>query len=115
MLVMGPPGSGKSTRALELAGRHGLTVFDRDDPVWSDDRHYLRGVRAACRRPDAHAVVVRSGTTATARRWIVSATHPTHTLVMDTPADVCVERVRLRGRPGLAFQHEHDATVVDEP
>ncbi|WP_205849881.1 AAA family ATPase [Nakamurella flava] len=101
VLVLGPPGSGKSTFARSL----GLPVFDLDDERWrGNDFRFRQAVETAALAPAAKCVVIRTGATATARAAARRLCDPTEVVVMDTDEAVCVERVRRRGRAPIDFQ-----------
>jgi adenylate kinase family enzyme len=105
ILVIGPPGSGKSTMARHLAEGAGLALFDRDEPQWrDDDRAFLHAVRIACQRANARVVIVRSGTTPVARARIIRTTRPTRILAMNTSEEECLRRIKERQRGDLAWQ-----------
>ncbi len=96
VLVCGPPGAGKTTHARSLD----LPVFDIDDPQWEgSERLFRAALRELARDPAAQAVVIRSGATRTARSAAAALVGATEVQVIDTPAEVCVERVIARNRP----------------
>ncbi|HEY9265011.1 MAG TPA: hypothetical protein VIQ11_10435 [Mycobacterium sp.] len=89
VLVVGPPGAGKSTFAESL----GLPVFDLD--TWPGSakgfRSALAGLKAS---PSAQAVVIRTDPYSDA----ATSCGATELVVLDTPLDECVKRIRARGR-----------------
>ena len=97
ILLCGPPGSGKTTAAR--ASR--LTLFDRDDPRWPDERSFTRAIARLRGDRSARAVVIRAAPTSKARdRWarLIGATH---VYVVDIDAPTCARRVRARARNDL--------------
>jgi GTPase SAR1 family protein len=101
VVIFGPPGAGKSTLAHTL----GLEVYDRDDLQWDNDearfRDALRGLGVDSR---AQAVVIRTGATRRAREAVIEMCRPTDVRILTTPADVCIQRVRSRGRGSVRSQ-----------
>lgn len=96
MLVCGPPGAGKTTLAKSL----GLEVYDIDDERWGNSETlFRRAIARLSRDLDAQAVVIRSGSTRTARAHNVSLIGATETRVVDTPEAECIRRVIDRNRP----------------
>lgn len=103
VLIMGPPGAGKTTMAHEL----GLTVYDSDDQQWRDDRHFRAAVIAEVRdNPDAQAAVIRTGATARSRAQAEDLCRPTRIVTLRTPEHECIERVRRRARGSIPHQLE---------
>lgn len=96
VLLCGPPGAGKTTKAHEL----GLPVYDIDDEKWGASERVFRGaLQILGGTPDAQAVVIRSGATRSARGKAAIMIGATELQVLDTKADVCIERVISRNRP----------------
>lgn len=98
VILCGPPGAGKSTAARAS----GMDVYDADDERWATEGDFVRGIARLAHDPDAHAVVIRSAATSTARARWRTLTQATHCLVIATDPDECARRVRARGRPRLA-------------
>ena len=97
VLLCGPPGAGKTTAARAS----GLLVFDRDDPQWSGEADFVEALRALGRQAQARAVVIRSGSTSTARAKAAALVGATHVFLVTAPRDELVRRVRRRGRVDL--------------
>ena len=96
VLVCGPPGAGKTTLAKSL----GLQVYDIDDPQWGNDETRFRAALERLSRDlDAQAVVIRSGSTRTARAKAAALIGATETRVVTTPEAECIKRVVARNRP----------------
>jgi len=98
VLLCGPPGAGKTTRAHELAGAEGLQVLDRDDPCWFDDEHYTRAMVKVGQTTNARAVVIRCASTARARAEAAARVGATEVELLLPPLPVCRERVTRRAR-----------------
>lgn len=95
LVIFGPPGAGKSTHANTT----GLEVYDKDEPPWNgDEALFRRHITTLARDPHAQAVVIRTGATRSARAKAVAAVNATDTLMVTAPLDVCIERIRERGR-----------------
>lgn len=105
VLLCGPPGAGKTTRARELADLHGLDVFDRDEPQWTGDREFRLALAKLAGDSTAAAVVIRSCPTRASRLEIVQLCGATEVELVLEPAEICRQRVIDRGtsvRSGLA-------------
>jgi predicted kinase len=92
-LVCGPPGSGKSTFARTLD----LSVYEAE--AYRTDREFVAAAYTASRADDARMVVVRCCPTPQDRAAWARTLRATRVVVMDTPLEVCIERIRRRGRP----------------
>lgn len=99
VLIAGPPGSGKSTRAHALATQDGLRVFDRDDPEWSGEREFRAALDALGADPAARAVVIRSCATRSAWSKVAAQIGATATELLAEPDEVCRSRIAHDPRP----------------
>jgi shikimate kinase len=88
VLLCGPPGAGKS-RAAKASG---MAVYDRDDG-WSE-AEFRRAIAQLRHDRTAHAVVISSGATPSARRRVAASIGATHTLLLMADKDVLRQRIR---------------------
>jgi len=94
VLLCGPPGAGKTTAARAS----GLTVYDRDDPQWTSERQFVEAVAHLSSDPDAHAVIIRSGATTTARAKAAALVGATHAYMVMLDRATLARRIATRNR-----------------
>lgn len=99
LLIAGPPGSGKTTRARKVASALSLTVYDRDDVQWAGEREFRAALAALGADPAARAVVIRSCATRSAWQACVALTDATRTELLMVPDEVCRARIARDPRP----------------
>lgn len=114
VLVCGPPGAGKTTRARALAEAEALAVFDWDDPQWTGEAHFRQALRAVGRDPAARAVVIRCAATRARRAEAVAMCRATEVELLVPDQRVCVARVIERGRGDVRKQVRAVATWFAE-
>lgn len=94
ILLCGPSGAGKTT----LAKQSGLTVYDRDDPHWTGEKHFIAALTRIGQDPTARVVVIRAAATSHSRRNWATLTRATATyLVVESQAE-CARRITSRRR-----------------
>ncbi len=94
VVLCGPPGAGKTTAARQS----GMTVFDRDDPVWASEQQFTTSIARLAADPHARAVVIRSGATSGARARTRDLVAASHVFVMLADRQELVNRIKGRGR-----------------
>lgn len=98
ILLVGPPGSGKTTLAYQLSAERDLTHhLERED--YEDDDAYLTAATQLCTQPDARAIVVRCCTTLEEQDHWQHAIQATEVRTLDTPLRTCLRRISDRRRP----------------
>lgn len=93
VLLFGPPASGKTTRARE----YGLPLYDKDDPQWSGEAHFVEALASLGSSATAQAVVIRTGATASSRAKWTQLVRPTQTHMLNPGREECERRARARG------------------
>lgn len=107
VLLCGPPGSGKTTRATQIAATDHLTVYDYDDPQWQGKAGaFTSALSSIGDDPHARAVVIRTGATRTARATASALIRPTTTEVLAVDATTCKQRVISRARKRPPIRHQ---------
>lgn len=94
ILLCGPPGAGKTT----LAHQSGLTIYDRDDPHWTNDTDFNNALTTLGHTPNAQAVVIRAGATTTARNTTRQQIGATHTYLVLLDPTEAAHRITQRNR-----------------
>ena len=94
VILCGPAGAGKTTEAR----RSGLTVYDRDDPEWHTEKQFTTRLADLARDPNARAVVIRSGSTSSARAKAARLVGATHVYLLTAEPAELSRRVRERNR-----------------
>lgn len=121
VVLCGPPGSGKTTQARAS----GLPVYDRDDPQWASEAQFRAAIRRLATQPTARAVVIRAGSSSSARRAASQMVGATHTFLITAPVAELKRRLIQRRREdwrGTLLgvdrwheQHDRDDGVQDFP
>ena len=105
-LVCGPPASGKSTLARQLH----RDVVELEHMVAATHQLRLklfgRTAYRIGRNPIANAGIVRGAPTGKERAHQANLCHPSRTIVLLTPADICHQRITERARTRAAGEHE---------
>ena len=95
ILICGPPGAGKTT----LAHTFDMDVYDLDDERWGGSDPLFKAALIELReQSNARAVVIRTGATISARQKSANLCAATECIVLDTPLDECVRRIKERDR-----------------
>ena len=92
LLIIGPPGSGKSTHAQQS----GLTHHEREH--YGSDKAFKAAAANAARQPNAQLAIVRCCPTHAEQREWEPHTNPTTTTALDIPAAECARRIHQRHR-----------------
>lgn len=98
VLITGPPGAGKTTRAHELEREDGLKVYDADDAQWNG--HHGREFKAALRQigrdKTARAAVIVSGASRSAREQAARTIDATEIETLIEPKETLKQRIKER-------------------
>jgi hypothetical protein len=105
-LICGPPASGKSTLARQLH-TNVLELEMISAPTYPLRlKLYGRMAYRIGRNPMPDHAVVRGAASSTERDHHAGLCHPSRTIVLLTPAEVCHQRIAERGRAEAAGEHE---------
>lgn len=93
ILIVGAPGSGKTTLAKRLTPRR----LERER--YPSDHAFRAAVTRACADPDADLAVIRCCPTPAEQAEWEALTQATEVIVMPTSKATCIRRVTARARP----------------
>lgn len=94
-ILFGPPCAGKTT----IAQAAGLRVYDRDDDEWfGSEARFHRAISALNHDAGARAVVIRTGSTESARTGHRRTIGATHAWMVWVEQDEAQRRAKLRAR-----------------
>ena len=92
ILIVGPPGSGKTTHAMATGLRH----LEREQ--FPTDHAFRAAATRAANKPGAQLAIIRCCPTLTEQAEWVAMIGATEVHVMPTDQDECIRRCRRRGR-----------------
>lgn len=98
LLICGPPGAGKSTRAAQLAEERDLVIYDSDDAKWASQADFNRALARIGADSQARAVVIRTGAKQSARQKAAAKVRATDVTVLEVDAETCRQRILTRRR-----------------
>ena len=96
VLIVGPPGAGKTTLATTMAEAEDLQHIERED--YEDDDQYKREAHRLAHEPDAQLITIRCCITMEEQAEWVGRIDPTETIIVDTPEREAIHRCKMRGR-----------------
>ncbi|TWV80433.1 AAA family ATPase [Moraxella sp. VT-16-12] len=124
ILLFGPAGSGKSTWAKQHGT--GFVIIDLDEiiakqtgkPIYVKDEYdFMQGVRLRnellmqMTQDNTPCIIILTGSTQKQRDWWIKQIKPHKVVIMDTPADECIRRIKADDRRPDDVKERHISSV----